>query len=112
MSKEDNISLREYIDLRFCEIDKSTRLALQSLDKRLDGMNEFRNTLKDQTALFMTKDYYEARHTELAKQVEDLKLSRAELQGKANVNSLYVAYLFSVISLLLGIINITYKLFY
>jgi hypothetical protein len=104
-----NITLREYVDLRFTNIDKSTVLALKSMDKRLDSMNEFRYQLKDQTALFLTKDYYEARHTEVLGQINDLKLSRATLEGKASAISMYTAIAISLVGLLIGLVNLLLK---
>jgi hypothetical protein len=76
------ISLREYIDMRISNIeahiiasqkgmekatefaldakDKATEFARISMEKRLDSMNEFRQTLSDQAALFITRDQHEA----------------------------------------------------
>ena len=43
------------IDLRFNGIEKATDLARVNMEKRLDGMNEFRETLKDQASRFVTR---------------------------------------------------------
>ena len=64
------ISIKEYVDLRFEQIEKNTKMALESvdrstdkavqqLDKRLEGMNEFRQQLNDQTRNFITKSEHE-----------------------------------------------------
>lgn len=38
------------------ELSKETmKLAVAAMDKRLEGMNEFRSTLKDQTSTFITR---------------------------------------------------------
>lgn len=71
---------------RFDSINRATTLARESMEKRLDGMNDFRNTLKDQAAAFiprsefmrviselnryLTKDVYEVQHAQVWKQVE------------------------------------------
>ena len=34
---------------------KAIELAMESMNKRLDGMNEFRGTLKDQQSMFLTR---------------------------------------------------------
>jgi hypothetical protein len=43
------------IDIGFRSRDKEVASAYQSMEKRLDGMNEFRDTLKDQAAKFVTR---------------------------------------------------------
>ena len=53
------IDLRSHFDtvinLRFEGIEKATDLARASMEKRLDSMNEFRDTLKDQASKFVTR---------------------------------------------------------
>lgn len=71
MSDESNhreiVSLRDYFDGRLAEFDKrfeqqraATERALdkaeQALGRRLDGMNEFRDALKDQAARMATQE--------------------------------------------------------
>jgi len=71
MSDESNhreiVSLRDYFDGRLLELDKrieqqhvSTQRALdkaeQALGRRLDGMNEFRDALRDQSNQMATRE--------------------------------------------------------
>lgn len=46
---------------RFVEQEKAILTALAANDRRLDGMNEFRDTLKDQAATFIPRSEYDAR---------------------------------------------------
>lgn len=75
---------------RFESINRATTLARESMEKRLDGMNEFRDTLKDQASAFiprseftrviadlnhmadryLPRDVYEVQHAQVWKQVE------------------------------------------
>jgi hypothetical protein len=66
-SRRDIVSLRDYFDGRLLELDKrfdqqhvSTQRALdkaeQALSRRLDGMNEFRDALKDQSNQMATRE--------------------------------------------------------
>jgi hypothetical protein len=56
------VSLLEYIkELRKADLE-SLNNAKASMEKRLEGMNEFRAQLKDQTAGFITRTEYQARH--------------------------------------------------
>jgi hypothetical protein len=100
------ISLKEYIDLRFKMIDKSTDLALSSLNKRLDSMNEFRTTLKDQTNTFLTKVEHEAVMKNIDSDIRILRESKAQLEGKASQSSVYVGYAFTAVAILMAIISL------
>lgn len=73
MNIHDNITIKEYIDLKVETLEKNvtlsshaldlrlesinaaTNIASVALEKRLEGMNEFRNQLKDQALTFMTR---------------------------------------------------------
>lgn len=44
------------LDERIKSLEKATVVAKEQMDKRLDGMNEFRDTLKDQAGRFITRD--------------------------------------------------------
>jgi hypothetical protein len=52
---KDGITLKEYFDEKFRAADKALMLYNETMDKRLEGMNEFREALKDQTAKFITR---------------------------------------------------------
>ncbi len=47
--------LERIIEIRFKGIEKATDIAKEGMEKRLDGMNEFRETLKDQASNFVTR---------------------------------------------------------
>jgi len=64
--RSEELTLKGYFDARFIALeellnakihaqDKAVELAKTSMERRLDGMNEFRATLKDQTATFVTR---------------------------------------------------------
>jgi hypothetical protein len=40
---------------KFTSMNKAVDTAKESMEKRLDGMNEFRDTLKDQASRFVTR---------------------------------------------------------
>lgn len=127
------VTLRDYIDTRIDAIEKAISVAYRSMESRLEGMNEFRNTLKDQNLSFITKAEYQLAHdrlveeikttrdqiarlltrtehdasfTRVSEQIKSLELSRAELQGKASQSSVNIAYGISIVGLLVGIIGI------
>lgn len=60
------VTMKDYVDMKtelnkqhaetqFKNIQDGIAKATASMDKRLDGMNEFRDTLKDQAGTFITK---------------------------------------------------------
>jgi hypothetical protein len=90
------VSLREYVDTRLAAmeshfdmrlgaIDRATAIAVTTMDKRLDAMNEFRDALRDTTARLATRDELllsSQRFTELLERVEkDLLEVRALAAG-------------------------------
>jgi Fe2+ transport system protein B len=114
---KDSVSLKEYVermasemcrsnDLRFTAQDKALELARETIERRLESMNEFRSQLKDQAATFMTSAVYEAKHELLQKQVDDMRITNARLEGKADQKSVTLAYIFSLVGIVLGILGL------
>lgn len=68
----DQIPLKDYMDMRFQESDKRLHDAHASMEKRLDGMNEFRETLKDSQSTFITKDEALSMHENSSKRLMEL----------------------------------------
>lgn len=98
-------------------IDKATT----QLDKRLEGMNEFRNALRDTTAHAMPRELsismIDAVRREMAAQMEDVRStlvtqgSRLDIiQGQAKGSSATIGYLFAAGGLLLSIVAVVSSL--
>ena len=97
------VTLRDYIDTRLSAIDKEKEVAYRAMEKRLDGMNEFHDTLKDQSSTFLTKNEYCNFKDSVEKDLRMLRESRAELAGKASQLSVNITLLIAVIGLILSI---------
>ena len=117
---DDEITLREYFDMRidsvishneskYSQLDKALGIALDSLNKRLEGMNEFRESLKDQSAKFVTRIEYEAEAGRLKEDIRVLRESKAKLEGKADMSSVYIAYVISAIGIIIGLLKFFIK---
>lgn len=63
---QETVPMKDYVDVKtdlnrqlaeaqFKNISDNITKATVSMDKRLDGMNEFRDTLKDQAGTFITR---------------------------------------------------------
>ena len=59
-------------------VNKSTL----ELQKRLDGMNEFREALKDAQLQFMTKNEYNIQHRPLTKSIDTIEKKIANWEGR------------------------------
>ena len=63
----------------------SVQRATTELQKRLDGMNEFRDALKDAQARYFTKDEYAAHHNPLVDDISSLKNKISNWEGRIYV---------------------------
>src|SRR5271165_1709808 len=65
---------------RFNSRDRALTVALTAMDRRLEGMNEFRDALRDQTIRFLSREEYAVAH-EIT--VRNMELARLELSKYA-----------------------------
>ncbi len=107
---KDVISLREYFERRLFDMEKAVSVAHEALGKRLDVMNEFRNQLKDQAGTFLIRDNFEIKYENLQKQIEELKLSRAVLVGKASQSAVNINLIISILGFLIALLAIFLKI--
>jgi hypothetical protein len=54
--------------------DRALTVAMATMDTRLDGMNEFRDTLRDQSAQFVTRDEYQTGHAAVVRNAEVMRI--------------------------------------
>jgi hypothetical protein len=88
-SEGTDVSLREYLhaeiqavehrsEARFESMQRAVDLALEANDRRFEGVNEFRQTLSDQAANFVTRDAMSSLNEKLQAAIErnsaDLRL--------------------------------------
>ena len=112
--------LRTDIDHRFedaellrVESARLTKTALDaahtSMEKRLDGMNEFRDQLKDQAAKFVTREEMISTLKSIQANVEILLSARATEEGKASQKSLNVTMIIAIAGVLLALFKLFVK---
>lgn len=112
-----NVSLKDYFDIRFSElikyidtkflgIEKSTLLAQENLNTRLEAMNEFRNSMKDQAQQYITRADHETLIAKTDADVRYLREATAESKGKASQQSVNIAYLFAFIGIIIAIVGL------
>ena len=97
------VPLREYIDLRFSETQRAIDKAESSMNERLASMNEFRATLKDQSAKFITREEVTSMLERIQENVTALQKLSDISTGKASQTSMIIALVISLASLGLGL---------
>jgi hypothetical protein len=102
--KTNMISIKEYFDAKLDALEKSICLSRDTLNARLENMNEFRESLKDQTASFFTRKEHDFYAEKIESQLKSLELSRAILEGKASQKTMNVTLMLSIISIIIGVI--------
>jgi subtilase family serine protease len=95
-------SLNEYINERFQSAQLAVDKATEVLKEKLEGLNEWRQQSKDQTATHPTR--IEIKNIE--KDIMDLRESRAELRGKANQKDVNISIVIAIVGFIIGIISI------
>ena len=98
----NDITLKEYLeaqikwldrhfDNKVVALDRAVEKAEQQLNKRLEGMNEFRDTLKDQAGQLATKEQLSLLKDILEERLRSLETSRARIIGIAIGMSFFVS---------------------
>jgi len=102
-------NIKELFNTKIKGIDREKAAALLAMEKRLEGMNEFRDQLRDQASRFITRDEMTSKFDALTKEVDELRLSKATLEGKANQSSVNLSLLIAVLGLILAAAGIFMK---
>jgi len=108
-SDEHTVSLRDHFSEQIRWVDKyfekqldNSRTAIdkaeQQLNKRLEGMNEFRDTLKDQASKLATKDEMLALFSGMEKRMQIVERVQSTGEGRSAVTALFWAIGASILS--------------
>ena len=107
-------ALRDYVDARFRALENAIELraetheraldiAHRGLEKRLEGMNEFRAQLRDQTATLLPRAEYELMHEKLCAEVRELRDFRIVVESKASQKAVTFATGLAVLASILAL---------
>lgn len=100
------VSLREYLEAKINSVEKAIDLAREAMEKRLEGMNEFRAQLKDQASVLITRNEVDVQITRINTDIKLLNESKAKLEGKASQSAMNATIALSVAGLILSIATI------
>jgi hypothetical protein len=106
MTNAEVITIKEYIDARFSAVESARVSAYNAMEKRLDGMNEFRDTLRDQSGKFPTREELSLSLKAMDADIRDLRNFKALMEGKADQSAVNRATLFSIVGISIGVISI------
>lgn len=98
--------LERYVDEKFSAQALAVDMARNTMDKRLDGMNEFREALRDQASKMMTRSEYAVNHEKFRDELTKLTRSMERMEGKASQTSFYITAGIAIISLVFGAIHV------
>ena len=91
---------KEVCEMKMRGQEKALDLARENLDARLENMNEFRQSLKDQQMNFVIRP----EHDFVLKDIRELRDEAATLRGKASQLSVNIAYIMTIASLLTSVV--------
>jgi hypothetical protein len=103
--------LEKMMELQFNGMDTAINLARESMEKRLDTMNEFRDSLRDQASRFLPKAEFEASQIRITDEIKILNRSKDILSGKASQNSVILFGIISVTALVVGIMDLLVRIY-
>jgi len=105
----NGVSIKEYFERLFTDNQRAIDKAEQMMNQRLEGMNEFREQLKDQASKFITREELNIICTGFQTEIKALRKLADIAEGKASQNAVILTALASVIGILLGVINFFVK---
>lgn len=92
---QDGVSLKCYFDTKLEAIKTATDLARDSMEKRLESMNEFRAQLNSQAGTFITRTEYNFLTSQIA-----------EIKGEINKRPTWLmTFVFLLMTFLLGLVT-------
>ena len=101
-----NDELGRFFESRIESLERATRTASDQMDKRLEGMNEFRETLREQAATFVTRTELEARKEMVDRELKALEKYKNQMEGKASQLQANISLAFSLVALVLAIVKL------
>ena len=72
------VTLKEYVEKQIAALESATDKAEIQLNRRLEGMNEIRESLRDQASKFLMRSEYDLGHAFLTEKIRQLELNGAK----------------------------------
>ena len=95
VTTDDIAWLEKLVEQRFHDREEALKAALNSMEHRLAGMNEFRDSLRDQTGTFVSR----GEHDQLARQISEMRTAVASMQSRLTTIAAIIAFAVSLLSI-------------
>jgi len=95
-----------YFEAKFTAIDEATRTAHVSMNARLNGMNEFRDALKDQASQMITRNEFNLALGQIRLDLVELQKYRNVADGKASQTSVLLFGFLSVAAFFISLLKL------
>ncbi len=110
-------ALKENVGTALIASDKAVSKAEVASERRFDGVNEFRQTLSDQAATFLTRNEYNSEHKNLIQKYELISQQFNELRsemigrskGVGNIGQIVATSLTLVIAIAAIVVSILHR---
>lgn len=80
------VAAKDALTAALASAEKAIAKAEQASDKRFESVNEFRQSLSDQTGTFIARNEYSVQYSAIADRLTSLEKSRSEMLGKTSVS--------------------------
>jgi len=100
--ESQNVLLNERWDAQ----NKALMVALASMDKRLDSMNEFREALKDREAVTLSRTEFDLAMKPISSDLRELRDWKNMVAGMANAEDLARVNVIAVVGIIGGLLGI------
>lgn len=99
-----DVPLKEHLESRLIALEKATALAANTLEKRLEGMNEFREALRYQTSLFVTRTELQVLLEKIEVDLRILRQYKVALESKASQAYVTVTMVIAILGAIISVI--------
>jgi uncharacterized coiled-coil DUF342 family protein len=98
--KHNEVTWKEYVDLRFEDQDRALKLSRDEMNRRLESMNEIRSQLDKQAGTFLTKETFDASEDKIVSRIATME---SALAAESARNKVYVVLVSAAVSALIAI---------
>jgi hypothetical protein len=109
MMADEGISLRDHFEALRRDDQKAIERAVDALETRLAGMNEFRQALTDQGASMMPRQEADARLNSLSAQLGELRARLDRGEGKGSGLAAGWGYLVGGLGLVAAVVSLVMR---
>lgn len=110
------VTFKEYVDIKYGALEKrldeqavfnktALRLQAKEYERRLAELNHEADQLKAMQSTYYPRENAEIERKIVEKEIKALNQSRAYLEGKASMNSVYLSYGMAFVAIILSILG-------